>query len=171
MTKKLMPATLENVRVAFRNFSGKEGRFNREGDRNFCIFLDDDIAKQMEKDGWSIRWLQPRDEYETAQGYIQVALGYNTRGRPPRVVMVTSRGKSTLDEDMVGILDWADIVSADAIINPSHWEVNGKTGVKAYLRSLYVTIEEDELELKYGDVPDTPESASSTMMSPPWDEE
>jgi hypothetical protein len=73
--------------------------------------------------------------------------------------MLTSRGKTNLDEDMVDILDWADVVKADVIIRPYEWEVNGKSGVKAYLQSIYVTIEEDDLERKYGDVPDSAASA------------
>lgn len=147
---RLPNATLENVRIGFRNFSGKEGRYNREGDRNFCAFLPDDVAKDMEKDGWNIRWLSPREEGDEPQAYIQISVGYN--GRPPRVVMITNNNKTHLDEDTINVLDWADITSSDMIIRPYHWEVNGKTGVKAYLHALYCNIEEDELERKYGDL-------------------
>ena len=47
-----------------------------------------------------------------------------------------------------------DIRQVDLIINPYHWYVNGKGGVKAYLRSIYITIHEDALELKYRDIPE-----------------
>lgn len=157
MTDKMDNAMLEDVRIAFRNFSGKEGKYNRAGDRNFCVLLPDDISKQMEDDGWNVRYLKPRESDEQPQGYLQIAVNY--KGRPPRVVMITGRGKTGLEEDMVDVLDWADVVKADVIIRPYQWSVNGKSGVKAYLQSIYVTINEDDLERKYGDVPDSAASA------------
>ena len=159
-------ATLENVRIVFRNFSGAEGKFNRKGDRNFAVILDQEMAEQMIKDGWNIKYLQPRNEDEEPQAYIQVSVNYN--GRPPRVVMISSRGRNNLNEDQVDILDWAEIKNVDCIIRPYEWEVNGRTGVKAYLQSIYVTIEEDELELKYNDVPD---SAASSLTRPHIEED
>jgi hypothetical protein len=143
---------MEGVRIIFRNFAGKEGKYNREGDRNFAVLLDNEVANAMAEDNWNVKWLQPRgeDEEETPQAYLPVSLSY--KGRPPRVVMITSRGRSNLDEDQVEILDWATIVNVDLIVRPYEWTVNGKTGIKAYLQSIYITIEEDELERKYGEL-------------------
>ncbi|HRD19788.1 MAG TPA: hypothetical protein PK584_01860 [Fervidobacterium sp.] len=145
---------MEGVRIIFRNFAGKEGKYNREGDRNFGVLLDDDIAEAMAKDGWNVKWLKPRDEDEKEQAYLTVAV--NFKGRPPRVVMVTSRGRTPLGEEDVEVLDWADISNVDMIVRPYEWAVNGKTGIKAYLKSIFVTINEDELELKYADVDQIP---------------
>lgn len=145
---------MEEVKIIFRNFAGKEGPYNREGERNFAVLLDDEVAEIFTQDGWNVKWLEPRedaDEGETRQAYIQVKAKYD-KGRPPRVVLITSRGRTNLGEDEVEMLDYADIKNVDLIFRPYHWNVNGKTGISAYLQSLYVTIEEDELERKYAEL-------------------
>jgi len=144
---------MEGVRIIFRNFSGKEGQYNREGDRNFAVLLDNEVAEAMAADGWNVKWLKPRedDEEEETQAYLSVSVNFS-KGRPPRVVLVTSRGRTNLSEQEVELLDWADIKNVDLIVRPYEWTVNGKTGIKAYLQSIYVTIEEDPLELKYADL-------------------
>lgn len=143
---------MEGVRIIFRNFSGKEGQYNREGDRNFAVLLDDEVATAMAEDNWNVKWLKPRgeDEEESPQAYLPVSVSF--KGRPPRIVLVTSRGRTNLDETNVEMLDWATIVNVDLIVRPYEWTVNGKSGVKAYCQSIYVTIEEDELERKYGEM-------------------
>jgi len=144
---------MEGVRIIFRNFAGKEGQYNREGDRNFAVLLDEPTAEAMAADGWNVKWLKPRedDEDETTQAYLPVSLSFG-KGRPPRVVMITSRGRTTLDEDMIELLDWADITNVDLIVRPYEWTVSNKSGIKAYLQSIYVTVEEDELERKYAEL-------------------
>ena len=145
---------MENVRIVFRNFKGKEGMYNREGDRNFAVLLDERTAKAMAEDGWNVKHLKAREEGDEEQAYLQVSV--NFKGRPPRIVMITSRGRTDLGEDECELLDWADIRQVDLIVRPYDWSVNGKTGTKAYLKSLFVTIEEDELELKYASMDDLP---------------
>jgi hypothetical protein len=138
---------VEDAPIIFRNFAGKEGQYNREGDRNFAVVLPNEIAVQMLNDGWNVRYLEAREEGDEDTPYISVSV--NFKNRPPRVVLLTSTSRTQLDEDSVEILDWADIQTADLIARGYDWDVNGKTGTKAYLQSLFVTIEEDALERKY----------------------
>ena len=144
---------MENARIGFRNFSGKEGKFNPAGRRNFCVFIESELAVKLEEDGWNVRWLQPREEGDDPQGYLQVAVSY--ANIPPKIVLITSRGKTILDDESINLLDWVEVKEIDLIIRPYNWNVNGKSGVKAYIKSMYVTIMEDVFEQKYIDVPDS----------------
>lgn len=144
---------LENARIGFRNFSGKEGRYNPAGRRNFCVFLDNQFAKELLKDGWNVRFLEPKDPKDEKQAYLQVTVSY--AHIPPKIIAITSNNKTVLDEQTVNILDWAEIENVDLIVRPYNWEVGGKSGVKAYVKAMYITLVEDEFEAKYRDVPDT----------------
>lgn len=163
---RLQPVVLENSRIIFRNFSGIEGQYNREGDRNFAVILDEEVAQGLAADGWNVAYLKPREEGEQPQAILKVKVSYKSNQRPPRVVLITSRGRTNLDESTVNMLDWAEITNVDLIVNPYSWDVRGETGVAAYLKSIFVTINEDELERKYADVPD---SALSGLVGPTFE--
>ena len=140
--------TIENAQLIFKNFAGVEGQFNTAGDKEFSVILDHSDAKRMEADGWNIKYLRPREEGdELLTPFLQVKVSYKVR--PPTVVMLTSTARTRLDENSIETLDWADIKTADLIITPYHWTVGSKSGIKAYLKSMYVTVQEDELERKY----------------------
>ena len=140
---------VEGARIIFRNFAGKESQYNREGDRNFAVVLPDaDVAEEMLADGWNVRVLEGREEGEPDVHYVQVAVSY--KNRPPRVVMLAGDSRTNLDENSVETLDWAEISNVDLIARGYEWAVQGKSGIKAYLKTLFVTIEEDDLERKYG---------------------
>ena len=138
---------VEDARLIFRNFAGKEDQYNRAGDRNFSVVLDTQTAEQMLADGWNVKYLAAREEDEEDTPYISVAVNY--KNRPPRVVLLTTSSRTQLDEDQVEVLDYADVKTADLIATGYDWVVGDKTGTKAYLKSLFVTIQEDALEAKY----------------------
>lgn len=154
MVKKEVTSNImvENARIGFRNFTGKEQRFNPKGNRNFVVFLEEDLGKTLKRDGWNVKWLEPRNPDEDKQAYLPIAVSYNNY--PPMITLISSSGKAILDEDSVNILDWADITYVDLIVRPYNWELNEKSGVKAYLKTMYATIAEDPFESKYKDAPD-----------------
>ena len=173
--QRLDRVTLENVQLRFKNFAGAAGNFNAEGDRNFCVLLDPDIATAMIEAGWNVKQLKPREDGDAPQDYIKVKVSYRDGQQPPRINMIKSNGQVALDKETVKILDWAQFSNADLIISPYHWtsQDGSRSGVSAYLSSLYVTLIEDELELKYANVPDS--AVNSLPVGPrfqgPSDEE
>lgn len=148
MPEERMTVQIDNAQLIFRNFVGKAGVFNKEGDKSFAVILDDENALKMLEDGWNVKYLQAREEGDTPTPYISVAVRFDNF--PPRVVMITSNGRTTLTGDTIECLDSMDLKVVDIIINASHWEVNDKSGIKAYLKTMFVTVNEDPLELRYG---------------------
>lgn len=143
--------TIEDARIIFRNFSGRAGRFNNEGDRSFSLLLDEALANRLRDQGFNVKPLQNRDPDEPPRFHLPVKVSY--KGRPPRVVLLSGPNRVALDQSTIGSVDFAEIEHADLTITPYDWEVNGNRGRKAYLRSAYITTTYDELDAKYMEEP------------------
>lgn len=144
---------IEGARLIFKNFQGKKSDFNDEGNRNFGVLLDDNLAEELKEDGWKVKYRKPRDD-EDEFAWLPVKVKYNKY--PPIAVLINSRGKKKLDEETIAQLDWTLIKNCDLIIRPYNYPaIKGRpAGVSAYLKAIYVTILEDEFAEKYADIPD-----------------
>lgn len=159
--KKMKEVRIDNAKIVFRNFSGAEGKFNPAGNRNFGVFLPDDVAKKMEAEGWNIRWLNSYPD-EPPQGMISVKLNFGNY--PPNIILVSDGKMTRLDEKTVNVLDFAELEQVDLIIRPYEWNVSGKSGVKAYLKTGYFVLVVDELAKKYSNTPNPAEGSTEESI-------
>lgn len=134
---------IDDARIIHRNFAGVGSKFNREGDRNFSLVIEDqDIADKLIEEGWNVKIKEPREEGDVPFMFLPVKVKFNDRG--PSVYLKSGPTNCVrLDEDTIDCLDNVDILSVDLDIRPYDWEVNGEVGRTAYLQSIYVTQEVD----------------------------
>jgi hypothetical protein len=153
MPKEEKKFQVENAEILWPNFSGRASDFNKEGDRNFVVVIDEDMAAVMAADGWNVKCTIPDEENPITRCVIQVTVKYrnklNEKVKPPKIVMISSSGRTNITEDTVSTLDEVDIKQVDLIARAYEWTVNGKSGITAYLKTMYVTIDEDALDRKY----------------------
>lgn len=163
--RDLMDARLDGVKIIFRNLTGAERKFNAAGKRNFSIVLSPEQATAMKADGWNVKIREPKDEEGDTLLHIKANVNY--KGRPPAIWLVTSRGRSLLDETTVGMLDYAEITNVDVILHPYFFDEDTVVPA-AYVKTMFVTISEDELELKYAELED--KGGNAPEPTPPWEE-
>lgn len=142
---------IENAKIIYRNFSGEGSKYNREGDRNFCVIIEDkELAAHLAEEGWNIRVRAPRDEDDEPMHYLQVKVSFNNI--PPKVFLRTKKATVRLDEETVGQLDHVEFENVDVSIKPYNYKVAGREGVSAYLKEMIVTIVESPFAHKYDDL-------------------
>lgn len=153
--KRLEDFIVRDAKIVFTNFEGREGDFNRAGDRNFGLVIDNpEFEAGLREDGWNIKEWVPKDRPdEEPLVYLPVKVQYHVDDGleylSPKIYKVTATNTILLSDETVGSLDHEKITKVDLVITPSRWNVSGKTGIKAYVKKMYVTIDEDELDRIY----------------------
>lgn len=144
---------IDDAKIIFRNFEGRGDKFNREGDRNFSLLIEDpDTADALVREGWNVRIKEGRDPDEGPFMRLPVKVKFTDYG--PNVYLVTGDRRNELDEESIGCLDNIDIESVDMDIRPYDWEVNGRTGRTAYLQSMQVIQRIDRFAARYANMRD-----------------
>lgn len=151
----------EDAQIIFQNFSGRETGYNgqiynREGDRNFCIIIDDpEDAQKLADLGWHVKYRagSGRDPQDPGQYRLKVNVNYGGRTKPT-VIKHDGERAIELTEETVGSLDGDDIEFVHCSINP--WKLRDGTGYSAYLDTLHAIVKGDPFQHKFAHL-DTPE--------------
>ena len=142
---------IEGATIIWKNFSGERDKFN-PGKRGFSVVIDDAVmADDLKQEGWNIkeRPLQEGADPSEQEWTLPVKLNMN---RYTQVWLIVGNHKTLLDENTVAQLDVVDIIDCDISIRPYEWEMSGRTGITAYVDSMYVTIRENKFAEKYADL-------------------
>ena len=142
---------IEGATIIWKNFSGERDRFN-PGKRGFSVVIDDAVmANELKQEGWNVkeRPIQEGADPSEQEWTLPVKLNMN---RYTQVWLIVGNHKTLLDENTVAQLDVVDFVDCDISIRPYEWEMSGRTGITAYVDSMYVTIRENKFAEKYADL-------------------
>ena len=144
---------INGYQIIFKNFEGRGDKFNREGDRNFSLRIDDpDTADALLKEGWNVKIKDGRDEEEGPFMRLPIKVKFTNYG--PNVYLVTGDRRNELDEESIACLDNIDIEYVNMDIRPYDWDVNGRTGRTAYLQSMEVIQRIDRFAARYANMND-----------------
>ena len=140
---------IDDAKIIFKNFEGRGDKFNRAGDRNFSLLIEDpNTADALVKEGWNVKIKPGRDEDEEPFMRLPVKVKFTEYG--PNVYLRTGDRVNKLNEESISCLDDIDIESVNMDIRPYDWEVNGRTGRTAYLQSMEVIQRIDRFSARYG---------------------
>lgn len=143
---------LNGVKLVYKNFEGREGDYNREGDRSFSVVLEPDMAEQLAAEGWNVKWPKPRENPQDGEEEYKPTLqvSFTFEKFPPKIVLKNGDVLTPLTPIDMNMLDHSKIEEADLVIAASHYNVLGRSGIKAYLRALGVTMDNQSYNSKYG---------------------
>ena len=151
----------EDAKVIFRNFRGEDYGYNAQHKKGFSILLnpDDYDIKGMIADGWNIKPLKPREGYEDEGVNYHLPVEVRWDKLPPVIWLITQTGiseegrprykRTKLDEESSFVIDTADVIQVQVKISGNSYDVNGNTGIKAYLKEMFIELAPDRFEAMY----------------------
>lgn len=130
--------TFRDVQTIFRtNFRGEPSQYNKDGRKEFNVVVEtEELANQLIADGWNVKHTKVQEEGDEPTYYLPVTVAYENF--PPEIYMIDelTKRRTLLDDATVGLLDTADITKINLEVSGYNWNVNGRSGIKAYVRRL-----------------------------------
>lgn len=138
----------ENASLKYRNFTGRESKY--DSPRSIGVLLgDQEIIDRLIADGWNVkRSKDAKEEY-----YLPVKISFNDEYSylNPKIVVITGKKMKTFSEDQIDKLQGMTMDNIDLSISPYHYDVNGHTGISAYLKEMYIAQHLSPISEKYAD--------------------
>lgn len=145
---------IEDAKILFTNFAGSPTRYNSEGGkREFSVALPLNLVEDLERDGWNVKFRKNANgELDPERPYLGVKVSYKFKA--PAIWLIAGGRKQIMTEDTVGTLDNITIKTADVVIHPSVYDVRGQQGISAYVKELYVVMDDESASFasKYADL-------------------
>ena len=139
----------EDAKIIFRNFEGRQQKFNPLGKRNFCLVLNENDVEDFIREGWNVKETKPREEGDPIKHYVKINVNMESKN-PPKIYMIAGRHKTELTADTVKELDYASIKQLDIVVSPWKWHTDdGGEGISGYLQPLYAEIIQDSFADKW----------------------
>ena len=163
---------IDDARIIYRNFAGRGDKYNREGDRNFSVIINDEAIKDellndVNEHGasWNVKIKPPREEGDAPFMYLPVKFKireYDKNGRKlmkpigPDFYLRTGNNLNKIDFEDVAMFDEIEIEKVDMDIRPYDDVISGKPFRAAYLQSICVTQKLDRFAARYATDTDEP---------------
>lgn len=147
--RKLDDVRIKNTKFIWKtNFSGLVNDCNEHGYRRFNIEIPEEIALDMQEEGWPVRY-KPRKKGGDEMVYVM-----DCRVRfdkfPPDIYMMVDNKKIRLTESSIGRLDGKRTGRVDVVLNPYYYNKMNNSGYTAYVKKMMVEVIQDDFERDYG---------------------
>lgn len=153
---ELEDLSIQNASIKFINLSAGATTYRKEGEeRSFTLIIPDaETAERLQADGWNVRTKAPREEGDDPEYQLKVIADYRFPRFAPDIWVVTDRKKTLMTAETVGMIDRARIKNVDITVHAKPWyQPDGRSGYKAVVREMWVTIESSAFAEKYASIP------------------
>lgn len=153
---------VDDAQIIFRNFRGIDRGYNPKHEKSFSLLVSPERfdIDAMKADGWNLKQLKPREGYEDEPANYHLPVTVRWDNFPPIIYLVTKvddgkHRRTRLDEETSFMIDTAEIASVKLEISHGKtYDFQGKVGIKAYLKKMYIELVEDRFEEAYDFVDD-----------------